>query len=115
MILSRLAPLLLIPFVAADGVHKLKLKKVPPASSNPALESAYLAQKYGGQLQVPMMGSGGLGRNIRLGRPTHQDGEDLFWTQDSIDLEGGHNVPLSSKANTISDPNLGAYITTQTS
>ena len=97
MILSRLAPLLLLPFVAADGVHKLKLKKVPPASSSPALESAYLAQKYGAQLQVPMMGSGGLGRNIRPGRPSHQDGEDIFWTQDGISLEGGHNVPLSSK------------------
>ena len=116
MILSRLAPLLLIPFVAADGVHRLKLKKVPPASSNPALESAYLAQKYGAQVQTPMMGSGGVGRNIRVGRPTHQDGEDLFWTQeDGITLEGGHNVPLSSKDTPINDPNHGAYSTFQTS
>lgn len=35
---------------------------------------------------------GGNGRNVRLARPTEDDG--LFWTQD--ELKGGHNVPLSS-------------------
>ena len=97
MLLSRLAPLVLLPFAAADGLHKLKLKKLAPASSNPALESAYLAEKYGGRSQVPLMGSG-IGRNVRLSRPSVQDGEVLFWTQDEFNLEGGHNVPLSSKS-----------------
>ena len=98
MFLSRLAPLLIIPLVAAEGVHRLKLKKIPPAASNPALETAYLAQKYGAQVQTPMMGSGGYGRNIRIGRPTYQDGKDLFWTQKEIDMEGGHRVPLTSES-----------------
>ena len=97
MFLRKLTSLLLLlPFVAAD-VHKLKLKKLAPASSNPALESAYLAEKYGGSSQVPLMGSG-IGRNVRLSRPSVQDGEELFWTQDEFNLEGGHNVPLSSKS-----------------
>lgn len=109
MILSRLAPLFLIPLVAAEGVHRLKLKKIPPATSDPALESLYLSQKYGGQYQTPMMGAGGVGRNVRLGRPTHQDGEELFWTQDGLKTEGGHNVPLSSKITALSDSNIGAY------
>ena len=97
MFLSRLAPLLIIPFVAAEGVHKLKLKKLPPAASNPALESAYLAEKYGGRSQVPLMGAG-IGRNVRLSRPSVEDGEELFWTQDEFSVDGGHNVPLSSKS-----------------
>ena len=97
MFLSRLAPLLIIPFVAAEGVHKLKLKKLQPTVQNPALETAYLAEKYGGRSQVPLMGSG-IGRNVRLSRPSVQDGEELFWTQDEFNLEGGHNVPLSSKS-----------------
>ena len=96
MILSRLAPLILLPFVAAD-LHKLKLKKLPSAASNPALESAYLAEKYGnGQTQLPLMGLGGAGRNVRLGRPAHQDGEELYWTQNDFNANGGHSVPLSS-------------------
>lgn len=97
MLLSRLAPLVLLPFVAAEGVHKLKLKKLPPAASNPALESAYLAEKYGGRSQVPLMGAG-IGRNVRLSRPSVEDGEELFWTQDEFSVDGGHNVPLSSKS-----------------
>lgn len=95
MLLSRLAPLVLLPFVAADGVHKLKLKKLPPATSNPGLESAYLAEKYGGA-QLPLVGAG-IGRNVRLSRPSVQDGEELFWTQDEFTAEVGHNVPLSSE------------------
>ncbi len=90
MRLSTLVPLLAVPLVAAQGVHKLTLKKVPPAINNPALETAYLAEKYGGQ--VPMLGAGGVGRNLRDSRPSE---DDLFWTQET--LSGGHNVPLSSK------------------
>lgn len=96
MILSTLAPLLLLlPCVAADGVHRLKLKKLPPTSSDPALESAYLAEKYGSaQSQTRLMGSGGSGRKVRLGRPGQGD-DELFWTQESLS-KGGHGVPLSS-------------------
>ncbi|GLB33847.1 putative peptidase A1 family protein [Lyophyllum shimeji] len=96
MILTAYAPfaLALLPFVSA-GVHKLKLKKLPPVHNNPALESAYLAEKYGAQLQTPLMGAGGAGR--RVSRPTTKDGEPLFWTQES--LKGGHNVPLSNFMN----------------
>jgi saccharopepsin len=97
MIFTSLSPLVLglLPFVSAGRVHKLKLHKLPPVSSNPALESAYLAEKYGAPSplqQTPLMGAGGTGR--RVGRPTTRDGEDLFWTQES--LKGGHGVPLSS-------------------
>lgn len=93
MIFSSYTPLVLslLPFVSA-GVHKLKLKKLPPTSSNPALESAYLADKYGAQLQTPLIGAGGSGR--RVSRPTTKDGEQLFWTQETIN--GGHSVPLNS-------------------
>lgn len=97
--LLKAAPLLLLPFAAAAGsIHKLKLNKVPRTPSNPELEVAYLAEKYGGvnQLQQPMLGAGGVGRNVRLARPTHsEDGEELFWTQEEL-LNGGHTVPLSS-------------------
>jgi len=74
----------------------LKLKKLPPAVSNPALESAYLAEKYGVQ-QTPLMGSGGSGR--RISRPSKKNGEDLFWTQESEELKGPHHVPLSNFMN----------------
>ncbi|OJT03765.1 Saccharopepsin [Trametes pubescens] len=100
MLLSRLAsfaPLALLPFVAADGVHRMKLKKLPPAISNPSMESAYLAEKYGGGSQVPL--GGGIGRNVRVSRPTVKDGEELFWTQDEFSTEGGHTVPLSNFMN----------------
>ncbi|PSR73403.1 hypothetical protein PHLCEN_2v10695 [Hermanssonia centrifuga] len=92
MRLSTLVPLLAVPLVAAQGVHKLKLKKVPPAINSPDLETAYLAEKYGGQ--VPMLGAGGVGRNLRDSRPSE---DDLFWTQET--LSGGHNVPLSNFMN----------------
>ncbi|TFK89830.1 endopeptidase [Polyporus arcularius HHB13444] len=98
MLLSRLAPLVLLPFVAAEGVHKLKLKKLAPAASNPALESAYLAEKYGGRSQVPLGGMG-IGRNVRLSRPSVQDGEELYWTQDEFTVDGGHGVPLTNFMN----------------
>ncbi|KAI0650814.1 aspartic peptidase A1 [Trametes meyenii] len=97
MLLSRLAPIALLPLVAADGVHRMKLKKVAPAVNNPALESAYLAEKYGGSSQVPL--GAGIGRNVRLSRPTIQDGEELFWTQEEFAAEGGHGVPLSNFLN----------------
>ncbi|KAH9943438.1 aspartic peptidase A1 [Epithele typhae] len=98
MLLSRLAPLVLLPFTAAAGVHKLKLQKVAPAASNPELESAYLAEKYGGFAQTPLVGSG-TGRNVRVSRPSIKDGEQLYWTQDEFSVEGGHNVPLSNFMN----------------
>jgi saccharopepsin len=84
----------LLPLVSAGRIHKLKLQKLPPTASNPILESAYLAEKYGAppQLQLPLMGAGGVGR--RVGRPSMRDGEQLYWTQEA--LKGGHGVPLSS-------------------
>ncbi len=96
MILSTLAPLLLLPFVTAKGgVHKLKLRKLAPAANNPELEGAYLAQKYGAQHQMPLIGAGGAGRQLLVNRPTHnEDGEQLLWTQNTV--KGGHGVPLSS-------------------
>jgi saccharopepsin len=85
----------LLPFTAQAKVHKLKLHKLTPAANNPELETAWLAEKYGAtpQAQLPLMGSGGSGR--RIGRPTHQNGEPLFWTQEEH-ANGGHSVPLSS-------------------
>jgi saccharopepsin len=94
MILT-LAPLLFLPFAAAaDGIHRLKLQKLPPTTNNPSLESAYLAEKYGLQStsQVPLMGVGGAGR--RISRPSQMDGKELFWTQEAV--MGGHGVPLTS-------------------
>lgn len=92
MILSRLAPLVLLPLVAAGGVHKLKLQKLQPVAHDFAFEPARLAEKYGGQ--TPLMGTGGAGRNVRLTRPTPDDG--LFWAQGE-EVNGGHQVPLTSK------------------
>lgn len=93
----KLSPLFLalIPFVSAAGVHRLKLQKIPSVASNPELESAYLAEKYGSApvAQLPLMGAGGSGRRVR--RPSMNDGEQLFWTQE--ELKGGHGVPLTSK------------------
>lgn len=93
MLLSAFATtLVLLPFASAS-VHKLKLNKLPQVSPGHALETAYLAEKYGVQApyqQLPLIGAGGAGRNIRP--PTEDD--DLFWTQEIIN--GGHNVPLTS-------------------
>ncbi|KAI9508925.1 aspartic peptidase A1 [Russula earlei] len=96
MLLPRIVPLLLLPYAAAGGVHKLKLKKLDTAPINPLLESAYLAEKYGAQTppQMPLLGSGGQGR--RLGsRPV---GDDLYWTQEEV-LNGGHHIPLTNYLN----------------
>ncbi len=92
MYLSAIAPLLLLPYAAAAGVHKLKLKKLDNGPINPPLESLYLAEKYGYRppTQMPLLGSGGQGR--RLGSPPVSD--DLYWTQEIVN--GGHNVPLTS-------------------
>ena len=79
----------LLPLVAAD-LHRLKLQKIPPATSNPVLETAYLAEKYGGSSQAPIMGAGGSGRRLRL-----DGGDDLYWTQEEA-IKGGHGVPLTS-------------------
>jgi saccharopepsin len=79
-------------------VHKLKLQKIPSAASNPELESAYLAEKYGApqQVQFPLMGAGGSGRRVER-PPTNSLGEPLFWTQEQ--LKGGHGVPLTNFMN----------------
>jgi saccharopepsin len=91
----KLLPLVLVllPFVSAN-IHKLKLHKIPSAATNPELETAYLAEKYGAPQsgQLPLLGAGGSGR--RMKRPSTRDGEQLLWTQE---LNGGHPVPLSSK------------------
>jgi saccharopepsin len=105
MILSLLAPLLLLPFASADGVHRLKLKKLPAiAHQDPSLAVAHLAQKYGAQSQTPLAGAGGLGRKFQPDNLINSDrqrgGDDLFWTQsqqDLINAQGGHSVPLSSQ------------------
>ncbi|KAI6035690.1 Asp-domain-containing protein [Pisolithus marmoratus] len=95
MLLSAIVTLLLLPFASA-GVHKFKLKKMPLVSPGHALETTYLAEKYGVQAlyQHPLMGAGGAGRNIR---PHTEDG--LSWTQEEL-IGGGHNVPLSNFMNT---------------
>ena len=83
--------LVLLPLVTAE-VAKLKLHKIPQVSQNPALETAYLASKYGvAQPQFPIMGAGGSGRRLRV----DNQGEDLFWTQEEA-TNAGHNVPLTS-------------------
>ncbi|KAI6047150.1 Asp-domain-containing protein [Pisolithus marmoratus] len=94
MLLSAFATLLLLPFASA-GVHKFKLQKMPHVAPGHVLETAYLAEKYGVQVphQLPLMGTGGAGRNIR---PPTED--DLFWTQAEL-IDGGHNVPLSNFMN----------------
>jgi saccharopepsin len=97
MFLSAIAPLLLLPYAAAAGVHTLKLKKldIAPADINPSFESAYLAEKYGAQTpaQMPLLGTGGQGRRLDS-RPTR---DDLYWTQEDITNGGhNHNVPLTS-------------------
>jgi saccharopepsin len=92
----RVAPLvLLLPFVAAQGVRKLKLQKLPAALGNQELETAYLAEKYGGVVQAPLLGAGGSGRQVRLGNPAGVE-DELFWTQEENEFGSGHNVPLSS-------------------
>lgn len=98
MIFSVLSPLLLLPFVSAAGVHRLKLQKLQLQNHNPVLETAYLSEKYGGLQQTPLMGAGGAGRQLRVNRPSkNEDGDDLLWTQEMI-FGGGHNVPLSSRS-----------------
>ncbi|KIY71480.1 Asp-domain-containing protein, partial [Cylindrobasidium torrendii FP15055 ss-10] len=87
------ALLTLLPFVAAGGVHKFPLKKLPQVVANPDIESLYLAEKYGApaQPQTPLMGAGGAGRRIT------GDNDDLYWTQD---VQGGrHDVPLTNFMN----------------
>ncbi|EKM80080.1 hypothetical protein AGABI1DRAFT_113304 [Agaricus bisporus var. burnettii JB137-S8] len=88
----------LLPFVAQAKVHKLKLQKLAPVSSNPQLEGSWLAEKYGApaQPQTPLMGAGGTGR--RIAHPSQQDDETLLWTQEH-QVQGGHGVPLSNFMN----------------
>lgn len=91
MLLTSLVPLVL-GLAASARVHKLKLQKIPAAVSNPELEGVYLAEKYGASGQTALMGVGGFGRRIQ--RPSSENGEQLFWTQE--ELKRGHGVPLSS-------------------
>jgi saccharopepsin len=103
MYLPAIAPFLLLPYAAAAGVHKLKLKKLDNGPINPSLESLYLAEKYGLQTpnQMPLLGSGGQGR--RLGSSPVRD--DLYWTQEDV-INGGHNVPLTSSPHFFLSPSL---------
>jgi saccharopepsin len=86
--------LILLPLATAE-VARLKLHKIPQVSQSPALETAYLASKYGvAQPQAPLMGAGGTGRRLRV----DDQGEDLFWTQEEAE-KSGHTVPLNNFMN----------------
>ena len=90
--MKYLASLLVLLPLATAEVARLKLHKIPQVSQNPVLETAYLASKYGvAQPQIPLMGSGGSGRRLRV---DDQD-DDLFWTQEEA-VKPGHTVPLTS-------------------
>ena len=90
--MKYLASLLVLLPLATAEVAKLKLHKIPQVSQNPALETAYLASKYGApQPQLPLMGAGGSGRRLRV----DDQGEDFFWTQEDAS-KPGHTVPLTS-------------------
>ena len=99
MLLSTLTPLLLLPFAAANGLHRLKLNKLPPTPNHLSYENAYLAEKYAPQSfsQRPFMGAGGAGRRVNC--PANNGGQDLYHTQ--VESQGGHSVPLSSSPNPI--------------
>jgi saccharopepsin len=87
--------LALLSFAEASRIHKLKLHKLPPTTTNPEFESAYLAEKYGAswsQPQIPLFGVGGTGRRVVM-----HNGEQILWTQD--EMKGGHSVPLSNFMN----------------
>ena len=93
---TALVPLLAaLPFAsAANGIHRMKLKKLPAVAQDPSLESQFLANKYGAATpQMPLAGLGGAGRRVA---PKPEDG--LFWTQNtgSVVANGGHGVPLTS-------------------
>lgn len=90
--MKYLASLLVLLPLATAEVTRLKLHKIPQVSQNPALETAYLASKYGvAQPQSPLMGAGGSGRRLRV---DNQD-DGLFWTQEEA-TKDGHTVPLTS-------------------
>jgi saccharopepsin len=97
---TALVPLLAaaLPFVSAsNGVHRMKLKKLPAVAQDPSLESQFLANKYGAATpQMPFAGLGGAGRRVA---PKPEDG--LFWTQNtgSVVANGGHGVPLTNFMN----------------
>lgn len=103
MILSALTPFLLLPFVVADGVHRMKLKKFPAiAHEDHTAVVAQLSQKYGGQ--IPLGGAGGLGRKLYTDNPFNSDRQrdygDRYWTQGGQQVTGGygHRLPLNSTA-----------------
>ncbi|KAG1717676.1 putative aspartyl-proteinase [Suillus lakei] len=85
MLLSAFTTTLIVLPFASAGVHKLKLNKLPQVSPGHALETAYLAEKYGAETpyqRLSLMGFGGAGRDIRL--PIEED--TLVLNQD-----GGHS------------------------
>jgi saccharopepsin len=99
MLFTAIVPLLAaLPFAsAANGVHRMKLKKLPAVAQDPALEAQFLANKYGSASpQLPLAGLGGAGRRVV---PKPDDG--LLWTQNpgSVVANGGHGVPLSNFMN----------------
>jgi saccharopepsin len=83
--------IVLLPLTLAK-IHKLKLKKLPPAIENRQLESLYLTEKYAErQQQTPIQ----LATSARGNRSQGQKNiEQLFWTEG--EANGGHRVPLSS-------------------
>ncbi|KAF9055316.1 endopeptidase [Hymenopellis radicata] len=87
MMFSRL--LTLLPLVAAGGMHRMKLQKIPPSTRNPELESLYLAKKYAAPSQSlpPLMGAGGVGR--------HFDAPP----RGAETAKGDHNLPLTNFMN----------------
>ncbi|KIJ43148.1 hypothetical protein M422DRAFT_170318 [Sphaerobolus stellatus SS14] len=96
MIFSRaVLSLLLFPFASAvDGVHRMKLEKLPTVPyEDHALAVAHLARKYGAQ--KPLAGAAGLGRKFASGRHS----EDLYWSQSKEDMNGRHSLPLNKFMN----------------
>ncbi|KIJ56663.1 hypothetical protein M422DRAFT_22812 [Sphaerobolus stellatus SS14] len=79
----------------------MKLKKLPAiAHEDHALAVAHLARKYGAQL--PLAGAGGLGRKFASDGPSNdgqRSGEELYWTQSKVEVNGGHSLPLNNFMN----------------
>ncbi|KAJ7141532.1 aspartic peptidase A1 [Mycena filopes] len=84
----------LVPLICAAGLHKLKLTKVTPTINDPALELAYLANKYGAPSQEGQVSliAGGSGRRLHQGSETQ-----AVWSEEQA--MGGHKVPLTNFLN----------------
>ncbi|KAF8529009.1 Asp-domain-containing protein [Hysterangium stoloniferum] len=99
MILSAFAPLFLVPYVFANGIHRMKLQKLP-AVAHEDHSAAVMQLKHKYSDQVPLAGAGGLGRRFSLVNEDRQrGGDDLFWTQGDVNEQAGHGVPLSNYMN----------------